>query len=944
MEGKALFFNPAPSHIGTFSKWLGQQMRDGNHRAIRRRAIVAVDVAALSTPTNLENIQMVDLLRAGTVWKPKSLTLLEDSIIHVGYDARVMDLMPVLSRMGKKTLLVEFDSFFEGDRRPMPSEVRLQEDLGCYMHGQAVQKIGEDFRRASGTTYRVTMPRHHPSRQRLRQYLQARLAACGPGGSLEKWVVNFSTEDEGRSWLETNKERAGGSVLFTCPEVEFAGGKNVKNLQTKGYVEAGELMFILQADWVEMVGHRGNRYEYRFSSPAYLKDLGAHLYDLNRMRTEGKKKKGKLLNTFVMLSTDEGLSMWVQAELKPPYARPYVQRIRAETAITTTHKVTRKGQWFSLHFGRATKEKLLLWVPQITTRVVKQGVVWHGGGATVWAYVEDELEIERLNRHPIQALEGREPLIVRQRTVVPGNLEPLREQTGGRPEDEVSESKTRDATGLRFSAMTKKLVEQLRGTIGFDEVLECNEPGRGGQGKEAARTGASMASGRGSRRRRDAGAQGRRRVVRFQGTQEQWQLVGQPRGPRTRQQHSGGSDAADETEQQVESDTNSFSALRNPGNEDDDEESDEEDLSAAERQQEQQKQRQQRRQPGKQQEPTSQEPASGQGQEVVKGGDGSPEEPGEGNEKHNERVPLTEKLGGGESAAGRKAPNRAAHLEEAGGDEQDEEKSVVGQRDDDDDDDDDGALEVVGSLGGTTTLGEDSTVTVPDETKIHPFFGSAQKQNGGSRKRSRSVPAPGEVEGGGGNGASEHRQRFLELKQEREASLLSSSTNASQEMLQEGSAQESNLPLSADSKEKTAPLRSNSERSETPLRSNSERIETPLNADSERITAPLRLNSVGSNTPLKGSSESLMVNSDLQNTTEEKEKVVTDPVQGSLPATVSAQGTVEEGVVRTGKEIPESPVYSRTRGRRQQRARQTGGGSGEQNHKRVARKGSGASG
>ena len=208
-----------------------------------------------------------------------------------------------------------------------------------------------------------------------------------------------------------------------------------------------------------------------------------------------------------------------------------------------------------------------------------------------------------------------------------------------------------------------------------------------------------------------------------------------------------------------------------------------------------------------------------------------------------------------------------------------------------DNDEDDDASKRVGSLGGTTTSGEDPTATVPDETKIHPFFGSAQKQNGGSRKRSRSVPAPGEVEGGGGNGASEHRQRFLELKQEREASLLSSSTNASQEMLQEGSAQESNLPLSADSKGKTAPLRSNSERSETPLRSNSERIETPLNADSERITAPLRLNSVGSNTPLRGSSESLMVNSDLQNTTEEKEKVVTDPVQGSLPATVSAQGT-----------------------------------------------------
>ena len=60
------------------------------------------------------------------------------------------------------------------------------------------------------------------------------------------------------------------------------------------------------------------------------------------------------------------------------------------------------GKWFSIYFGRAMKEELLSWVPEITSGVEKQGVVWHGGGATVWVYVEDEQEVDQLSCCPIR--------------------------------------------------------------------------------------------------------------------------------------------------------------------------------------------------------------------------------------------------------------------------------------------------------------------------------------------------------------------------------------------------------------------------------------------------------------------------------------------------------------------------------------------------------------
>ena len=353
MSSKALFFNPAPSHRSKFFKWLGQQMREGNHRAIRRRAIVAVDVEAVSTPTNLTNIQLLDVLQAGKVWKPKSLTLMEDAIVHMEYDADLMSMRPVLERMEKKMLLVEFDSLFEGDRKPLPRLARLQDQLGRYIHNEEVNELEEGFGKPNTNTVRVTMPRQHPLRQKLRHFLQARKPSQCNGAYVEKWVLEFPNVQMAEQWVEENK-KMGSLSLFACPEEGFVGGPTVMNLRTNGFVSAEELLFVLQADWVEWIGSRDQAHEYRFSTPASLEVLGAHLYDLNRVRTVGKRKKGKLMNTFWFLETDAGRGMYVKAEVKPPYARPCVQKTRSEETEVILLNDTTEGRWFSVYFGKAT--------------------------------------------------------------------------------------------------------------------------------------------------------------------------------------------------------------------------------------------------------------------------------------------------------------------------------------------------------------------------------------------------------------------------------------------------------------------------------------------------------------------------------------------------------------------------------------------------------------
>ena len=223
MASKALFFNPAPSHRAKFFKWLGQQMREGNHRAIRRRAIVAVDVEVVSTPTNLLNIQLLEVLQAGKVWKPKSLTLMEDAIVHMEYDADTMVMRPVLERMEKKVLLVEFDSFYVGDRKPFPRLVRLQDRPGRYIHNEEVNDLEEGFGKPNTNVVRVTMPRQHPLRQKLRHFLQARKPSQCNGAYVEKWVLEFPNVLMAEQWVEENK-KMGSFSLFACPEVGYVGG------------------------------------------------------------------------------------------------------------------------------------------------------------------------------------------------------------------------------------------------------------------------------------------------------------------------------------------------------------------------------------------------------------------------------------------------------------------------------------------------------------------------------------------------------------------------------------------------------------------------------------------------------------------------------------------------------------------------------------------------
>ena len=470
VKGGAFFFDPTPEHLPAFLKWLGEQMREGNRQAIRRRAIVAVDVMAGTTPVNMRNVQVLSLLTDGHYWKPRTLTLLGDRILHTVFDASTMCLMPVSARRGYRTLLLEYDSLFVGSMRPMPTWAKIgHPHPGVYM-GTSLEDLTPESELDLGeesVSFTVTVPRTHMVRQAMSHYRTARLPTAHPDQSYEKWVVRFPNEEIAEVWLQENRYGV-SEQLFTSPVREYIGGPHVMNLQTKGYVEPKDLYYILQADWVELVGRSGGSYEYRFSTLALMKDLGLHLYNLNRMYTVGKRKKGKLLNTYTLLKTDEGHLMYVKAADKPPHSRPFIDRIRYMSTGSDLPRESKVGVWFSFSMEQVTKSDLEMVCRDFGITPTRQGVIMDESGLTLWAYLTKEEEVNKMRAKVLRVSVGGIPVIVRCRGKPPGNLEPLQLPMTSRPDGTGCIQRAEVEPEKRaHSKLTVKLVKQFQKTAGF---------------------------------------------------------------------------------------------------------------------------------------------------------------------------------------------------------------------------------------------------------------------------------------------------------------------------------------------------------------------------------------------------------------------------------------------------------------------------------------------
>ena len=123
---------------------------------------------------------------------------------------------------------------------------------------------------------------------------------------------------------------------------------------------------------------------------------------------------------------------------------------------------------------------MLRWIQDMKLEPLRQGVVFHSGGATVWVCVAGEDEVQKLQEHVVLVFEDRPPLIIRMRTNPPGSMEPME---ASRPGGEGWTPETLQAEGaaepMRFSEVTRKMVGQLRKTKGFTAMHGGGEVDRG---------------------------------------------------------------------------------------------------------------------------------------------------------------------------------------------------------------------------------------------------------------------------------------------------------------------------------------------------------------------------------------------------------------------------------------------------------------------------------
>ena len=165
-------------------------------------------------------------------------------------------------------------------------------------------------------------------------------------------------------------------------------------------------------------------------------------------------------------------------------------------------------------------------MPDVATPVERQGVVWDESGATVWISVKDEKVVKELRRYPIIAIEGRGPVVVRQRRVGPTSMEPMRSQPWGPAGGLFNNGKEKQEEGMKFSEVTRKMVEQLRKKAGVEEQKTeegpAQRPDQRNEAPEAQKVGENEPP-------QATRPQGKGRRVRRRGQQRR----GTPYGPRT---------------------------------------------------------------------------------------------------------------------------------------------------------------------------------------------------------------------------------------------------------------------------------------------------------------------------------------------------------------------------------------------------------------------------
>ena len=466
MSGKALFFNPAPERLEEFADWLTRQMREAYARGFERRAVVAVDVAWQSSPDNLLNIQMHPLWQTGRYWYPKSFTLLQDNVIHARYDRLNMGLEPVNSRMGKKLLLIEYDSSYVAHLRPMPVEMTIDGEpriiVAAMDAGDGVLANMKDHIDLDDVsrTYTVTLPYGDRRKRILRRY-KIRSMPCSMDNGAERWIVRFHSRSAGEAWIKSNCSGTAGRQLLTAPRDEF--GDEAINLVTAGHVAPSLLYEYLQAEWVEMVGKQDDKCEYRFKTRVPLKALARGLYSLNRF-FKWSRTDSRLRNTFVKLKTDTGHYVNLRAGKK--HSWPVTLRYRTTLVSRMVVKRTRACRWFSvtgLDVGYSQKQMRDM-AELLAPGANQIGVEWNKDGTRVWISVSKKSTIAELERVQVVQTQAGFPLLVRAHLGPPGSLEPLPSTSTGSDDDldealkslqteEVEEVKHTEQVGRIMSEM-----------------------------------------------------------------------------------------------------------------------------------------------------------------------------------------------------------------------------------------------------------------------------------------------------------------------------------------------------------------------------------------------------------------------------------------------------------------------------------------------------------
>jgi len=409
------FYNPTLNHMVEFASFIEKTIQVVRPRGDRFQAVVAISLDSNTNPHNMMSIQEHPFFDRERFDCISSYTILTNNIINTQYNGTTTNLEPVIAKLGRSTILVEFDSSLTSHLHPRPTTESLPRHKGKALLASpspskstsfALQKVMDTKEDGTNNSsdYLVYLHKNDPRKALLQGKKIGILKSPKGFKGYIGWRLRFDDTAEAKEFEALNKQASKTTKpLMICNLKEFNNHtcrNNVYNITTTHTTAIYKLYKHTACDWLCYVSEN----QYRLKTSQKLESIIRVLYAINRAVTKSNNRKAnmydhkQIVNTYKSIRNDLGDQAILTAG-----RHHKIPRISKLSVPYTSHPPEEQQPlppgltWFKLNAPPSVAdEDIVTYLKQNFKHSNPPRVLRTAHSLTVWISTTSKAEIDRL--------------------------------------------------------------------------------------------------------------------------------------------------------------------------------------------------------------------------------------------------------------------------------------------------------------------------------------------------------------------------------------------------------------------------------------------------------------------------------------------------------------------------------------------------------------------